>query len=158
MRAWYFTPPLLLVLALGIHGCGTDNAQVAAPASAVGTQQPDDPTHPTAMQLHDLAGQLILFQVETGKWPAKLSQLDKRMGGKPAGIDPTSGQPYVYMPDGPRRDKLPGRLVVCQATPQPSGGRWCLLINDYGHEGQVLTYVQRVDESVFERLKTGGGW
>jgi hypothetical protein len=159
MRTWPLLTSITLALTLSAAGCASSDT-ASAPIADESDAQREDPTNPTAMQLHDLAGQLILFQVETGKYPAKLSQLDKRqrLGSKPSAIDPLSGKPYLYYPDGPRVAKLPGRLVVCQTDPQPEGGRWCLLINDYGNEGQVLTYVQRVDESVFERIKTGGGW
>lgn len=159
MRAWPFVSVLLFALTLSAVGCSPDGASNPTAGSQV-TGQPDDATNPTAMHLHDLAGRLILYQVETGKLPANLSQLDKRQpaGTRPAAFDPASGKPYLYYPDGPRLQNLPGRLVVCQADAQSTGGRWCLLINDYGHESQVLTYVQRVDESVFIRIKTGGGW
>lgn len=158
MPARPFAIFLVLILASFAIGCASNTENTPSSGSSADAPS-EDPTNPTAMHLHDLAGQLILFQVENGKLPAALSQLDKRAGApKPCAIDPASGKPYFYYADGPRLQNLPGRLVVCQSDAQPAGGRWCLLMNDYSSESQVLTYVQRVDESVFTRLKTGGGW
>ncbi len=147
---------LLLLLATGLTGCSSGTTGQPAPApQEQASSTNEENTNPTAMHLHDLAGELILYQLKTGALPARLSQLPT---GSKAAVDPATGNPYLYYAESPRQPNLPGRLLVCQSTPGPSTGRWALLINDYGSDGKLVTFVQRVDESVFTRLKTGGGW
>jgi hypothetical protein len=155
MRTWHPLPVLTLALSgFLLSGCSTPSKSAPQP-QAPAPDSPNDNTNPTAMHLHDLAGELILYQVKTGNLPARLSDLPSSLK---ATTDPATSQPYRYLSDGPRVPNLPGRILVCQSTPNPSLGRWAILINDYASDGRLITYVQRVDESVFTRLQTGGGW
>jgi|GEM_PF-6468599 hypothetical protein len=117
----------------------------------------DDPTDPTAMALHDLAGQLLLFHATQRRMPASLEEFagpsDFR-SGQGAGIDPATRRLFLYAPDSPINPRLPGRVVLYQPLSQGARGRWALLVNDLASDGKVITYVQRVSETDLPRVKT----
>jgi hypothetical protein len=149
-------PAVCAVLTLALCGLTTGcAAQKPVDQATLAELQIDaDVTDPTAEALHDLAGQLLMYEAVHHKLPATLAEL-KRGDGLLAAVDPASNLPFVYTPDSARQPKLPGRIVICQPRDQGPAGRWALLLNDLGNQGKVITYVQRVPESMIPKAKDG---
>lgn len=118
-----------------------------------------DVNDPTAAVLHDLAGRLLLYKATNRKMPVELVDL---YGGPQSGsskwakpmLDPASSQPFFYTPNSTRQAGLPGRIILYQPQSQGGAGRWALLFNDESKEGKVVTYVQRVPESMIPVVKS----
>ena len=137
---------------------GVSQPSTAAVESAEAANALADAVDPTAEHLHDLAGRLLLFRLKTGRMPETLAELDiAQPTDSASGIDPANGTKLIYMPNGPRPAKVPGRLVVVQSSAQPTG-RWCLIFRDSSADGQFVTLVQRVPESVFRQISGTDGW
>ena len=61
-----------------------------------------DPSDPCALNLHELAGQLLEYYAVMGKLPPTLDKLPD-VGSEKAGLAcPKTGKPYVYFPEGLR--------------------------------------------------------
>ena len=43
-------------------------------------------------------------------------------------VCPTTGQPYIYRPDGVRIEGQPGRMVLFDSGPAHGGKRWALMV------------------------------
>lgn len=123
-------------------------AQVKPAAQTAG--EPNVNTDPTAVHLHDLAGQLLLFHFKHGRLPRKLSELespDRESGpSRKDTTDPATGQTYAYSPDSQAHAGLNGRVIVYQSVPTNPAGRWALLVGPGQEPDRLILYVARVPE------------
>ena len=155
--AWF------LLLALALSGCAPTGTRNLSPSEA------DSKTDPTAIHLHHVAGQLLLYYATHQQLPQRLEDLS--LPGKPdipgsdpvsetpPAIDPATRRPYIYLPAGPL---LPGanpdtpvaRLVLYQSAPTNRIGRWALVMDARTAEGRLATFVQCLPEAVLRSALT----
>lgn len=138
------------VLLLFVGCASKGNGVQPAEAEAQATWLQDDPADPTAIRLHDLAGKILLYQATKHSMPTKLEDFASTAAGGD-GVDPATGQSFLYTPDSAMRSGLPGRVILHQPRANPERGRWALLMNDLASDGRVVTYVQRVPERLLPR-------
>jgi hypothetical protein len=130
--------------ALVLTGCAASApapAPGAAPGAVAAKKNADLIADPTANDLHDIAGKLLLYFASHRELPAELED------AAPDAVDPASGQPYVYNPQATPLKGLHGKPLVYQAVPTAPGGRWALLVNDVAADKHLVTYVERVPEA-----------
>jgi hypothetical protein len=148
-------PLISLSLCLSVTACQTIESKPAssparaAPVKNVVREQGAN-SDPTAIHLHDLAGQLLLFHFKHGRLPLKLSELESTDGDGSASrvglSDPATGQAYAYSPDSQAHAGLNGRVVVYQSVPTSSAGRWALLVSQGPDVDRLILYVACVPE------------
>lgn len=147
----------------GVHVMGQGRQSDATMSQEKQAQLADlvadgDVNDPTAAALHDLAGKLLMYKAIYRKLPGKLAEMagDRQGSGGALAkqlLDPISGRPFVYTPDSSRHPMLPGRIILYQPSSQGMVGRWALLFNDQDKNGDVITYVQRVPDSLLPKDK-----
>jgi hypothetical protein len=134
--------PLLLLV--GCKSRGSDK-----PSRARGPVAPISNTDPCAMRLHDLAGGLLMYQLEHHRLPERLDQL-KGLPIVPGDIEfvcPVSHQPYLYTPQGLRIASHPGVIVLRDAAPSHAGMRWAVFLLPPEQPGEpMVTKVIAVSE------------
>lgn len=164
-QSWFYQLTLagfMLLAAISQTGCATQKT-----TGTLGEKEQKqvndlvadgDVNDPTAAVLHDLAGRLLLYKATNQKMPAELvdvfggAESGSSTWGKPM-LDPASSQPFIYTPDSTRQPGLPGRIILHQPRNPGSLSRWALLFNDQSKDGKVVTYVQRVPESLLPKVK-----
>ena len=95
---------------------------------------PPDPillyTDPTALRMQDIAAAMNAYLSTNHDLPLSLSMLQPaaaRFGLTLDFISPTSGKPYIYVPNAPTISGIPLRLVLYDATPA-HGGYWAVML------------------------------
>jgi hypothetical protein len=125
---------VILVLGSILAGCAQPAAMQPAdksstPAAIVSDNQKRLPDE-CAMRLQELCGPLMLYFNSNFHLPEKLEELRQVPGFENLNsfTCPTSGQPYVYTPQG-LPAPLPGwYVIVADQSPAHSGARWAIVI------------------------------
>lgn len=112
----------------------------STPAATVAT---DANLNPVAMRLHDLAGALLRYFAAHRELPGALADL--QTGGFVSDgqglMDPASGEPFAYRPQGGQVAGFPGELVVRQPITDPRGVVWGVLLSDAKGDGRWVARV-----------------
>ena len=116
---------------------------------AVG-ERPNELTDPCAGRLHDLSGLLLMYYALNKQLPARLEDLAPLADGEFTAACPTSGRPYVYVPQGLQSGSGGERsLILYDATPAHGGLRWGIFVAP-PREGQPpATWVILMSNEVF---------
>lgn len=137
--------------ALLLAGCSSN--QSPRPARAA-PGAPISNTDPCAMRLHDLAGGLLMYQLEHHRLPERLDEL-KGLAVVPNDVEfvcPVSHQPYLYTPQGLSLARYPGVMVLCDPAPSHAGMRWAVFLLPPAQPGEpMVTKVIAVQEKLFPR-------
>ncbi|NLF30814.1 MAG: hypothetical protein GX591_08000 [Planctomycetes bacterium] len=89
---------------------------------------------PTASQLQDLAGAMLLFFGAYDRLPTELDELQSATGLQDAQlVDPVTARPFLYDPTGLALASA-GRMIVLLAAPAP-GARVCYGLTVYRNSG-----------------------
>jgi hypothetical protein len=118
-----------------LAGCQSNSA---APSSPQPVYNPGGPissdeavnSDPDAAQLHDISGTLLLYYALNKKMPDQLADLQPLADAdSPLKLtSPTSGQPYLYFPNGVLAPDAISHIIVCDPAPNPNHRRWCIVM------------------------------
>ena len=119
--------PLLAALGCAAIGCAALVGGCQVPAERERVPALDA----CAERLHEISGRLLLYYSTHRRLPASLEALPalRGAGAEPPRVCPVSGKAYLYRPEGLALPGGGGRLVVCDAAPSHSGGRWAIVLS-----------------------------
>jgi hypothetical protein len=132
-------------------GCSSNRSpRPGKPAASA----PISNTDPCAMRLHDLAGGLLMYQLEHNRLPERLDEL-KGLPVVPGDVEfvcPVSHQPYLYTSQGLSLARYPGVMVLCDPAPSHAGMRWAVFLLPPAQVGEpMVTKVIAVQEKLLPR-------
>jgi hypothetical protein len=111
---------------------------------------------PCSVRLHEISGAMLQHVAIHGRLPRTLDELQSMQGpGEPAlnFTCPTTGEPYVYVPQGLRSPADPRQIVVHDRYPDATGLRWVILMQPARARQAPATWVMHLPESEFGRYQ-----
>jgi hypothetical protein len=111
---------------------------------------------PCSVRLHEISGAMLTCLAIQGRLPRTLDELQSMQGPGEAALNftcPTTGEPYVYVPQGLRSPGDPRQIVVHDRSPDPTGLRWVILMQPAKARQAPATWVMRLPESEFRRYQ-----
>jgi hypothetical protein len=113
------------------------------------------PSDPSAQNLYDISGALLLYYAINREMPPTLSDLQTVTDPGSLHLnDPKSHLPYFYVPDGLAREGENKRIIVCDPTPSDDGKRWCILMPHVAPNAAQSTEVSELPERIFRLYRS----
>jgi hypothetical protein len=129
----------------------TSGSSASSSAKASATRWNSN-TDPCAMRLHDVCAPMLLYFGRYQTLPARIEELAQVPGvSVPELACPTSGQPYVYNPQGPPGLEAGTRIILHDATPAHDGRRWGIVVREPAPGQALVVNVIAVPEAVFSK-------
>ena len=110
----------LAIILTGLFTLGCAQPAAPPPASAPALDG-------CAERLHDLCEPLLLFQMAHHRLPESLEEFTTANGHLGPVTCPTSGLPYVWLPDGPTPPGHRYEVLLADAKPVHGGRRWAIV-------------------------------
>jgi hypothetical protein len=130
---------------------GSDKS--AGPAMSIDRALKSDPC---SVRLHEISGAMLTYLATHGRMPRTLEELQSTLDpgeGVLTFTCPTTGEPYVYVPQGLRSGTDPHQIVVYDRSPDATGLRWVILMQPPVGRQAPATWVMRVPESEFRTYR-----
>lgn len=142
----------VLFLTAVLAGCQTKPADNPSPSGMAAV------TDPCATQLHDIAGDILLYYALNKRMPAELTDLQTVADADtPLHFEcPVSGLRYLYYPLGLMSPDGMGAIIVCDPTPAHDGKRWCI-VEGVAHGKSLSLDVEELPEAIFRQFGPAGG-
>ena len=143
---------LALPVTAGCASTSSDGQPAALPASGDDLKSvPITNTDACAMRLHDISGNLLLFELQERRMPDSLDELASMTGGPelPELVCPVSGRPYVYRRDAVYLQDQNAYVVLHDPAPSHSRIRWAVTYAPAAGAGVPTMKVVGLPESFF---------
>jgi hypothetical protein len=111
---------------------------------------------PCSVRLHEISGAMLTYLAVQGRLPRTLDELQSVQGPGDGVLNftcPTTGEPYVYVPQGLRSPGDTRQIVVHDRSPDATGLRWVVLMQPPKARQTPATWVMRLPESEFRRYQ-----
>jgi len=110
---------------------------------------------PSAIQLHDICGPLLVYYSIHRALPIQLTDLiPYAMPDEPLNfVSPGSGKPYLYGQKGLQRSGSDKILIVADPEPSARHIRWCILMQPPKGNGTLALEVIGIPESIFGQYR-----
>jgi hypothetical protein len=111
---------------------------------------------PCSVRLHEISGAMLQYLAIQGRLPRTFDELQPMQGPGEGVLNftcPTTGEPYVYVPQGLRSPADPRQIVVHDRAPDATGLRWVILMQPAKARQAPATWVMRLPESEFRRYQ-----
>jgi hypothetical protein len=108
---------------------------------------------PCSVRLHEISGAMLTYLALHGRMPRNLEELQSAQGPGDAPLTftcPTTGAPYVYVPQGLRSAADARQIVVHDRSPDASGLRWVILMQPPKGRQTPATWVTRMPDPEFK--------
>ena len=107
---------------------------------------------PCSVRLHEISGAMLTYLAIHGRMPRSLDELQSMQSPGDPVLNftcPTTGQPYVYVPQGLRSVTDPRQIIVHDRSPDAAGMRWVILMQPAKGRQAAATWVTRLPEPEF---------
>lgn len=160
----------LMIFGAGCMAAGCVNSEVPAPAAQppvmevrtqTGAREQSSPqraalsraqpkpataqelTDACAMRMHDISGYLLLYYTQYKRLPQTLEELAPLAEGDEefSLVCPTSGKPYIFVPQGLGGAEQGRPLLMYEATSAHNGIRWGMVADPTASGEPLMTYV-----------------
>ena len=143
------------VVVVNGQSAGRDGAsgKPASPPMSIDRALKSDPC---SVRLHEISGAMLTYLATRGRMPRTLDDLQSTLDpgeGVLTFTCPTTGEPYVYVPQGLRSGADPRQIVVHDRSPDATGLRWVILMQPPTGRQAPATWVMHLPESEFRTYR-----